>query len=237
MDHSRPFPHDPIEAIADDVFLVRGSIRLNPTIRITRNMAIVRHGGELTLVDPIRLDEAGEKQLRSLGTVRRLVRLGALHGLDDPYYVDTFHAELWAQPGGTKYTRPAIDRDLSETGALPFPGVRVFCFRGTTQPEAALLLEPAGGILLACDSLQHYGDYRYCNLPARLLMPWIGFPRTTVVGPLWLKLMTPKGQSLKSEFERLLAWRFDNLLSAHGSYLRGGAHEAVEAAVRRAFGG
>lgn len=34
--------HDPIEPIAADVFMVRGSFRLNPIIRITRNMAIVR---------------------------------------------------------------------------------------------------------------------------------------------------------------------------------------------------
>ena len=38
-------PHDPVEAIAEDVFMVRGSIRMNPLVRITRNMAVVRHAG------------------------------------------------------------------------------------------------------------------------------------------------------------------------------------------------
>ncbi|MHC4507073.1 MAG: hypothetical protein ACYTFI_27640, partial [Planctomycetota bacterium] len=85
--------------------------------------------------------------------------------------------------------------------------------------------------------IQHYGDYRHNSLLARLVMPFIGFPRTTIVGPVWLKLMTPEGGSLESEFRRLLGLDFDTLLSAHGSLLRGGAHAAVERAVDRAFPG
>ena len=66
-------------------------------------------------------------------------------------------------------------------------------------------------------------------------MPWIGFPKTTVVGPIWLKLMTPAGDSLADEFERLLEMDFDALLAAHGSWLESGARESVRAAVHRAF--
>ena len=66
-------------------------------------------------------------------------------------------------------------------------------------------------------------------------MPLIGFPKTTLVGPIWLKMMTPAGGSLETEFRRLLELEFDSLLSAHGSLLRGGAHEAVAQAVDRAF--
>ena len=32
------YPHDPIEEIADDFYMARGSIRINPIVRITRNM-------------------------------------------------------------------------------------------------------------------------------------------------------------------------------------------------------
>ncbi|HVO26000.1 MAG TPA: hypothetical protein VMW56_20465 [Candidatus Margulisiibacteriota bacterium] len=235
MAYAPAYPHDPIEPIAEDVFMVRGSTRMNALLRISRNMAIIRHRGELTLVNPIRLDAAGETQLRGLGEVKRMVRLGSLHGVDDPYYADSFHADLWSQPGGTTYTQPAIACELSESTELPFPGADLFCFRGTKQPESALLLKRSGGILLTCDAIQHYGDYRHNNLPARLAMPFIGFPKTTIIGPIWLKMMTPQGGLLQREFERLLGWEFDSLLSAHGSYLRSGAHAAVAAALRRSF--
>ena len=66
-------------------------------------------------------------------------------------------------------------------------------------------------------------------------MPLIGFPKTTVVGPIWLKMMTPVGGSLKSDFERLLTLDFDRLLSAHGSLLASGAKDSVAMGVRKAF--
>ena len=53
------------------------------------------------------------------------------------------------------------------------------------KPEAVLLVRRDGGVLLTCDAIQHYGDYSRNNLPARLIMPYIGFPRTTIVGPFW----------------------------------------------------
>jgi hypothetical protein len=235
MPHSPAYPHDPIEEIAPDLYMVRGSVRLNALMRITRNMAIVRDRGELSLVDPIRLDEAGERQLLALGEVKRILRLGPMHGLDDPYYVDRFGAELWAPGESQTYPEPRIDQKLTADRPLPFPDAELFVFAGTTQPEAALLMRRGPGILLTCDAIQHYGDYRHNTLLARLVMPFIGFPKTTVVGPIWLKLMTPEGGSLKSEFERLLALDFDRLLSAHGSLLDGGARASVAAAVRRAF--
>jgi hypothetical protein len=235
MTHAPAYGHDPLEEIAEDVFMARGSIRMNALMTITRNMAVIRNGGELTLVDPIRLDEAGEKQLEALGRVRHILRLGCLHGLDDPYYVERFKVEHWCQRGGTTYTEPAIDHELTPGGALPVPDAELFCFEQTKQPESVLLLRKGDGLLLTCDAIQHYGDYRHNNLAARLLMPLIGFPKTTIIGPLWLKFMTPDGGSLKSEFERLLDLSFDSLLSAHGSYLPSGAHAAVTAALNRTF--
>ena len=45
------YAHDPIEEVQTDVFMVRGCIKMNALMTITRNMAIIRHAGELTLVD------------------------------------------------------------------------------------------------------------------------------------------------------------------------------------------
>ncbi|MBW2420473.1 MAG: hypothetical protein JRH19_18170 [Deltaproteobacteria bacterium] len=235
MPHAPAYPHDPIEEIAADLFMARGSVRMNALMRITRNMAIVRDRGELSLVNPIRLDEAGERALLALGEVKRILRLGPFHGLDDPYYVERFGAELWAQGRSETYPEPKIDQTLAADRPLPFPDAVLFAFEGTKQPESALLIRRDPAILLTCDAIQHYGDYRHNTLLARLVLPLIGFPKTTLVGPIWLKFMTPEGGSLKSEFERLLSLDFDRLLAAHGSLLDGGARDAVAAAVRKAF--
>lgn len=231
------YPHDSMEEIIPDVFMVRGTIRMNALMRITRNMTIVRHDGELTLVNPIRLDKAGEAQLSTLGEIKRILRIGPMHGVDDPYYIDRFGIELWAQETSRAYPEPKPDRIIDADSTLPFPDARLFCFEGMNQAESILLIEREGGLLLTADSIQHYGDYRHNNWLARTLMPFIGFPKTMIVGPIWLKLMTPEGASLESEFRRLLELDFEHFLSAHGSFLRDAAHASVAAAVNRAFPG
>jgi len=229
------YPHGSVEEIGSEVFMVRGSIKMNALVRISRNMAVIRNGSELSLINPIRLSSEGEAQLEALGNITNIIRLGAFHGIDDPYYVDKFSARLWSQPGGTTYTQPAIDVELNLNTELPFEGAELFEFDKVIQPESVLLLNRDNGILLTCDAIQNYGNYSYNNLPAKILLPFIGFPKTTIVGPMWLKFMTPESESLESEFRRLLQFNFDRLLAAHGTLLESGAHAAVERAVNKAF--
>jgi len=237
MSYAPPCPHDALRKIGPDVFMVRGSIRLNPVLRISRNMAVVRHAGELNLVNPIRLDAEGERQLMALGEVKRLFRIGPMHGLDDAYYVDRFGAELWAPGPSQSYPAPPVAQLLAPDRTLPFPDAELFLFENAAEVEAALLLRRNRGLLLTCDAIQHYGDYRHNNLPARLVMPFIGFPRTTIIGPIWLDRMTPPGGSLESDFQRLLTLDFDRLLAAHGSLLERDAKASVRRAVQRSFPG
>ena len=235
MESPPAYPHDSIYEIAQDLFMVRGSIRINALISISRNMAIVRHQGELNLINPIRLDESGERQLLALGDVKRILRLGPMHGVDDPYYVERFGAEHWAPGESSFYPEPKVAQLLTEDRPLPFPDAEVFSFQGTLQPECALLLRGNSRMLLTCDAIQHYGDYRHISRIARLALPFLGFPKKTIVGPIWLKVMTPKGGSLAGQFRRLLELDFDRLLSAHGSLVETGARELVTVAVRKAF--
>ena len=142
---------------------------------------------------------------------------------------------FWCQEGGDTYRQPSIDHVLTEGGELPFDQANLFCFRNTKVPECALLLTSGDGLLLNCDAVQHYGDYSNNSLAARLILPILGFAKTTIIGPLWLKRVTPEGATLRDEFERLLAYKFDRVLGAHGTLLKTGAHEAVRSAVARAF--
>ena len=235
-DFPAPLPHGPIEALTERVYAVRGGVRIKRVLRISRNMAIVRDNAELTLVNPVRLDADGEAALEELGAVKRILRLGAMHGQDDAYYKHRFGAEFWSQPGGAVYPGPSIDCPLTADSGLPIAGAELFCFVGIREPEAALLVHDGPGVLLTCDAIQHYADYSNHNLMARLVMPLLGFRRGAVLGPIWLKAMTPEGASLRGEFERLLELDFDMLLAAHGTWLSSGAKLGVKEAVARAFG-
>ena len=235
MDFPPVYPHDPIARIGDDLFWVHGSIKFNALMTISRNMAIVKSGAELTLINPVRLNEAGLAALDALGAVRHIVRLGAAHGLDEPFYVARYKPLVWRQEGRGRYPAPPIDRVLSEGGPLPFDGARLVGFADANFAECAIALARGKGVLLTCDSLQHYGDYSNNNFIARVAMPLVGFPKTTLVGPIWLKHATPAGGSLRADFGRVLALDFDALLSAHGTFLASGAHAAAKLAVDKAI--
>jgi len=158
-----------------------------------------------------------------------------MHGVDDPYYRSEFGCELWASGESETYPEPKPDVLLTTETPLPFPSARYLPIEGATQAEGVLLLERDGGILLTCDAIQHYGDYRHNNLLAKLAMPLLGFKKTTVLGPMWLKAMTPEGGSLEASFRALLEHRFELLFSAHGSLLRGGARDSLAQAIDRAY--
>ena len=230
-----PQAHDGIEQLFDDVYRVHGSIKMGPGLRFDRNMVILRQGAELTVIDSVRLDAATEAELDALGRVGHVVRLGNFHGVDDRYYVERYGAEFWCQADSANHPEPKPSQILTEQTTLPVDDAELFLFRETRFPESAILLRRHGGLLITCDSVQHWKDRRHCNLAARLMMPLLGFKMTTIVGPPWRKRMTRKGGSLKPDFDRLLALEFDHHIGAHGTLCRGGAHDQVRAAVAAAF--
>jgi hypothetical protein len=223
--------HDPSEEIFPDVFLVRGSLQMNMFMAFNRNMLIVRQGSDLTVINSVRLTEAGERQLDALGTVKHVVRLGCFHGRDDRYYVDRYKAQFWAPAELRPGHGPAPEHLLEEAGPLPIEGAQLMLFAHSRRPEGLLLLQRDGGILLTCDCLQYYTDRRFCSLAARIMMPLMGFPLKMLIGPLWKKAQTPEGESLRADFERIVELDFEHLISAHGSLKRGDAKQAVQQAI------
>jgi len=63
------YPHGNIESIADDVYMVRGSIKMNALLRITRNMALVKEGESLEAEFRSLLELQFDKLLSAHGTL------------------------------------------------------------------------------------------------------------------------------------------------------------------------
>lgn len=232
-------PHSLPQEIGENLFAVYGCVNINKAIRFTRNMAVVRSGDELTLINPVKMNDAGLAALDKLGAVKHVLRLGPFHGMDDAFYVDRYQAKFWAPPGGSTYTEPQINHVLAQGGELPFPGAQLFMFEHMTQPEGAILLQRPTGVLLTVDSIQSYTSAPHkphTNLLGKIITPFIGFPNKTVIGPIWLKGAVTDQDGMKSEFRRLLQLDFDQLLSAHGAFLNSGAKAEVEDAFEKTYG-
>lgn len=228
------YPHDPISKIFEDVYLVHGSIKIGPGMSMNRNMVIIREGGELSLINPVRISDEELKRLETIGTVRHVIRLGDFHGLDDQFYIDRYQARFWCQAGQDTYKKPAPDNLVAADMAPPFKNSEFFVFETSKFPEAALLLKQHK-LLITTDSIQYWSDWSYTSAFTRLVLRLMGFRLTLLIGGPWLKRVTPKGSSLIHDFEKLQTLDFENIIAAHGGLLRGNAKAMLKEAMVKAF--
>lgn len=228
------YPHDPITPLFDNVYLVHGSIKIGPAMRMNRNMVIVRSGDQLTLINPVRLNDDALSQLDALGTVRNVMRLGDFHGLDDRFYVDRYQADFWCQPQSETYKAPVASHVISAQASPPMPGAQFFVYEAAKFPEACLLLSDLK-LLITTDSIQYWPDWRYTTFVTRCVLRMMGFKLTLLIGGPWLKRVTRQGASLAPDFERLLALDFNHVLGAHGQLLRDTAKPMLKEVVSQTF--
>ncbi|GEM_PF-3074825 len=114
--------HGDIEEVFSDVFFVTGSCssRRPLPMKFSRNMTVVRDGNELTLINTVRLNEAGLKQLEALGQVKHVIRLAGFHGVDDPFYKDRYGAKVWSVDAVYNFTFDAEPKpaELERNGSV-----------------------------------------------------------------------------------------------------------------------
>jgi len=228
-------PQDPIVELLPDLFLVRGSMTFGPG-RISRNMVVIRHDGELSLIGAVRMPPEGEARLESLGKVAHVIRLCAGHGLDDAYSVKRFGARFWAADDTQAvYTNPKPDVTFDEGDELPIGSSTVVRFRGILGSEVALVWHRNDGVVITGDALQHYDDWHRFNFGGWLFSRLSGFVPGTVVGPMWRRLFSYDDAQLRASFDTLLNTDFRHAVALHGTFVRANARERIIQAVDREF--
>ena len=235
-------PHGPLEEVFPDVFFVTGMMKtvlMNADWQFSRNMTVVRDGDALTLINAIRLDDAGLSHLDALGRVENVVKIASWHGSDHRFYKARYGATLWALPGMQHESGLTTDKELMPGGEMPFAGCSLFDFRTTKLPEGILHIDRAGGILISGDSLQNYvAPDEYFSVDTCKTMMEFGFFCFAGIGPYWRQANEVQVQ----DFLRLLELPFTHLLPGHGKPLLDRryivtAKEAYAATIRRVFGG
>lgn len=226
--------HGPIKQIFNDVFFVSGAMEtvlMDMDWQFSRNMTIVRDGGRLILINSIRLNEQALSELEQLGEITDVIRLGALHGRDDAFYVDRYKAKFWA-PAGVSNDTGLVMNELSPSANLPIEDASVFIFETTQIPEAILFLQREGGIAIACDALQNWlaPDEHFCDASVERMQP-MGFFTPANIGPVWQQAAAPEA----ADFVRLQQEPFKHALCGHGEPLLNTAKEDYLATFRRVF--
>jgi len=218
-------PHGELQALFPGVWFVTGTMKtvlMGAHWHFSRNMTVLRDdtSGALTLVNTVRLSDEGLRQLDALGPVKHVLRIGALHGLDDAFYRQRYGATSWAMAG---MPGASPDRLLEEGGALPLADASLFTFRATKLPEAILHLDREGGILVACDALQNWlAPDAFFSEESKAMMQGMGFFTRANIGPVWMQVNEPKAD----DFQRLRQLPFKHVLCGHGSPLKDDAAKA-----------
>lgn len=220
--------HDDLREIFPGVFFVQGTGKLTPpatpfTMAFSRNMVVIREANEdLTLVNSVRLDEEGLKELEKLGDIKHTIRIAGVHGMDDAFYKDKYGATVWSvtknyfegvvDHEATPYM--VADRVLTMDTKLPIEDASVHIIDSSKIPEGFVLLKRDGdNILIAGDCFQNWDKPdRFFNYGARIFMRLLGFVKAFNVGPAWYKAAIPK----KKDIQDILKLPFEHVLPAHG---------------------
>jgi hypothetical protein len=234
--YSPAWPHSAITEIFPDIFFVMGTNithHNNAELQHSRNMIIIRENGKLSLINTVRLDEKGLAALDALGEVKNVIRIGAFHGRDDAFYLDRYHAKLWALKEMTHANNRATDIQLVPNGQMPISDCSIFIFETSTYPEGILHISQHGGILITCDSIKNWvtADPFFSPETARAYEEQDFFGAASI-SQVWKQACNVSA----SDFARLKTLAFNHLLSAHGEPLLNNANELVTKTIRQEYG-
>lgn len=228
-------PHGPIKEVMPDIFFVTGTMKnefFGSMWQFSRNMTVVREDGNLTIFNSVRLNEDGLAELEKLGTVKNVVRLGDMHGVDDLFYVKRYNAAFWALPGMGVQEELNVDKELKIGGELPLKNSSLFVFETVGRPECILRLDRDGGIMIACDSLQNWIEPdQFFDDQTIETMKGMDFFKTANLGPAWMHVCQPKAD----DFVRLKEIPFKHAFCGHGYPLLSNAQEAYHDRFKELF--
>ncbi|OIN28913.1 hypothetical protein [Vibrio barjaei] len=246
MNYPEALPHGELTQVLENIYLVTGSVSMKAphpkwgpfNLVFSRNMIVIKQGGDLILINSVRLSDKGIAELDELGDVKHIIRLAAFHGFDDPFYKETFGATLWSvdapylrgfsSEGSAEYYR--ADRILKSGDALPINKASYHEFSTSTPKEGLILLQRNKGILISGDSMQNWSrPDEYFNWFAKWMMPKMGFISPSNFGPGWLKMAKPT----ISELMEKAMLSYDTLLPAHGFPIIENAREGFVSAAKR----
>lgn len=196
------------------------------------NMIIIRNKGKLSLINTVRLDEAGLRELDALGEVENVIKIGSFHGANDAFYLDRYAAKLWALQGMEHANNKTTDFELTPKGRMPFPDCSLFIFEASRYPEGVLHIEREGGILITCDSVKNWvTEDEFFSETTANKYKGKGFFGPATVSTEWQNAT----QVNASNFRQLNLMTFNHLLSAHGVPLLNTAHKALEETIASKF--
>jgi len=160
-------------------------------------------GNEITIIDPIALRAAPQRELESLGLVVRIVITNANHARDAVTFAQSYSAPIFAPPE----LRVELPLSHSLQDDLAIGALRVVRIEGAADGEFALYHPDDAGTLIVGDALINFDPHGFTLLPR--------------------KYCTNQKQMIRS-LRKLLDLDFARIFFAHGNPIMIRARERLE---------
>ncbi|MEZ4741138.1 MAG: hypothetical protein R3B45_01595 [Bdellovibrionota bacterium] len=218
----RLLPHGPLKEVLPNVFTVTGLMRIYGLFQYSRAMTILNENGTLAIINPVRVEEDLLNKIQKLGQIKYLLKIGQLHNVDVPFYMDKFSLELWINRNDPSVDESYSTRYFDDVDEIPILRCKVRTIRGSEIKESILVTPGDGGCLHSCDAFVNMGSDPNHNWLTSKLSKFL--PDPTYIGPNWIKMAKPPEASLKF----VLDFDFENFIPAHGEPIIGNAKKKIE---------
>lgn len=231
-------PLDTPKAVADDIWIVDGAPLHPGGITLPVRMTVVRlPSGDLWLHSPVRYGDALAERLAELGPVRHLVAPNIAHWTMIAGWQGRFpEALIWAAPKlsqrrQVRKSEVRIDRDLGQDTPPWADDIDMVVVPGIGGFREVAFLHRASRTLILTDLVQSLEPDRVPSR-TRLFARATGtlFPRATA--PVYLRAaLRLRGSSAKQALARLIDWRPERVIFAHGRWFDRDGAAALEKAL------
>lgn len=236
-------PINTLKPVGEDLWVVDGPIvRMafpGGSIPFPTRMVVVRlANGDLVLWSPTEPDDGLRAEINALGPVCHLVSPNKIHYTHIVTWKRTYpEATVWASPGvreraASQGVDVSFDADL---GDLPeevwFEDLDQLVFRGSRFMEEVVFFHRRTRTLILADLIENFEAEKVSGFHAWLVR-LAGATDPDGKAPIDLRLtFLGRKKEARSAFERMVAWKPERVIMAHGRwYDRDGTGE-----LRRAF--
>lgn len=204
-------PHTGVKQILPGIYTVTGTMKLFGLFQYSRVMTILKDENSLALVNPVRVNEETLSKIKELGEIDHIFKIGQLHNVDIPFYIDKFSPKLWVNKDDPSVKDSKSVAYFEDGNELPILNCKVKLIEDSKIKEAILISPADGGCLHSCDAFVNMGDVDPMhNWLTAKLSKLLSNP--TYIGPNWVKIAKPPQKSMES----VLDFEFESFVPAHG---------------------